>query len=250
MLRSCIKGALVDRESSILLSPLSSTFSTHTHHCTRRGLTNTDITAFDKFCPRHPHPPPPTMSSPYATQYYATSHTLPIAVPTAKGQYTSQYPSFYPSGESTYSVSPPEGDASVSSGSAMVPSYSNSGYLATASYASSSQGDFDSAGSASGIDFNEYMQERFADSFDPLPLDKCMAVQAQTWVLPPSPHHRHWLMTKFSRSGHLNAKQRELVELQAKAQARLAKSRARFAEGLQDARDVRSDLEWTQKKVS
>ncbi|KAK2070990.1 hypothetical protein P8C59_005447 [Phyllachora maydis] len=171
------------------------------------------------------------MSSPYATQYYATSHTLPIAVPTAKGQYTSQYPSFYPSGESTYSVSPPEGDASVSSGSAMVPSYSNSGYLATASYASSSQGDFDSAGSASGIDFNEYMQERFADSFDPLPLDKCMAVQAQT-------------------SGHLNAKQRELVELQAKAQARLAKSRARFAEGLQDARDVRSDLEWTQKKVS
>lgn len=52
------------------------------------------------------------------------------------------------------------------------------------------------------------------------------------------------------RSGHLNAKQRELMELQAKAQARLAKSRARFAQGLQDAREVRADLEWTQKKVS
>jgi hypothetical protein len=51
-------------------------------------------------------------------------------------------------------------------------------------------------------------------------------------------------------SGHLNAKQRELLEMQAKAQARLAKARARFAEGLQDAREVRADLEWTQKKVS
>jgi hypothetical protein len=56
--------------------------------------------------------------------------------------------------------------------------------------------------------------------------------------------------THFHRSGHLNAKQRELLELQAKAQARLAKARARFADGMQDAREVRADLEWTQKKVS
>jgi hypothetical protein len=48
----------------------------------------------------------------------------------------------------------------------------------------------------------------------------------------------------------LNAKHRELQELQAKAQARLAKSRARFAQGLEDAREVRNDLEWTQKKVA
>jgi hypothetical protein len=40
------------------------------------------------------------------------------------------------------------------------------------------------------------------------------------------------------------------MELQAKAQARLAKARARFADGMQDAREVRADLEWTQKKVS
>ncbi len=52
------------------------------------------------------------------------------------------------------------------------------------------------------------------------------------------------------RSGHLNAKHRELLELQAKAQARLAKTRARFAQGLEDAREVRADLEWTQKKVT
>lgn len=168
------------------------------------------------------------MSSPYAS-YYSTTGALPIAVPSGKGV---EYPSYYQSGDSTYSVSPPEVDASVSSGSAMVPSYSNSGYSATASsYAGSSQGDYDSNGSTSGIDFNEYMQDRFADNFNPIPLDKCMATQAQT-------------------SGHLNAKQRELLELQAKAQARLAKSRARFAEGLQDAREVRTDLEWTQKKVS
>lgn len=168
------------------------------------------------------------MSAHYSSQYFTATGAVPIAVPAGKGQ----YPSYYQSGDSTYSVSPPEVAESVSSGSAMLPSYSNSGYSATASsYAGSSQGDYDSAGSAAGVDFNEYMQDRFAATFDPIPLDKCMAVQAQT-------------------SGHLNAKQRELLELQAKAQARLAKARARFADGMQDAREVRADLEWTQKKVS
>ena len=52
------------------------------------------------------------------------------------------------------------------------------------------------------------------------------------------------------RSGKLNAKHRELVELQKQAQARLAKSRERFQDGMRDAREVRGDLEWTQKKVS
>lgn len=56
--------------------------------------------------------------------------------------------------------------------------------------------------------------------------------------------------TPASSSGLLNNKHRELLELQKQAQARLAKSRARFAEGLKDAREVRADLEWTQKKVS
>lgn len=53
-----------------------------------------------------------------------------------------------------------------------------------------------------------------------------------------------------NRSGHLNAKHRELLELQAMAQARLEKSRVRFARGLEEARQVRKDLEWTQKKVA
>ncbi|KAL2196028.1 hypothetical protein P885DRAFT_78955 [Corynascus similis CBS 632.67] len=174
------------------------------------------------------------MSASYSPQYYATG-ALPI--PPSKGQY--QYPgsqAYYP-GDSHYSVSPPEDlddlDASVSSASGYGNSYSVD-TTTTASYAGSSQGEYDhvsSAGSASGIDLNEYMQERFAATFDPLALDKCTAKQAQT-------------------SGHLNAKHRELLELQAKAQARLAKTRARFAQGLEDAREVRNDLEWTQKKVT
>lgn len=115
------------------------------------------------------------MSSTYASQYYDTG-AVPIAVPVGKGQYQPYYQT-----EGAYSVSPPEAPESVSSGSAMLPSYSNSGYSATASsYAGSSQGDYDSAGSAAGVDFNEYMQDRFAATFDPIPLDKCMARQAQT----------------------------------------------------------------------
>jgi hypothetical protein len=115
------------------------------------------------------------MSSYYSTQYYATTGALPI--PTGKPQY--QQPSYYTSGDSTYSVSPPEDlDASVSSASG-VASYGNS-YSVTTSYAGSSQGEYDSTGSASGVDLNEYMQERFAATFDPLPLDKCTAKQAQT----------------------------------------------------------------------
>ena len=55
---------------------------------------------------------------------------------------------------------------------------------------------------------------------------------------------------KMNSSGQLNAKHRELLDLQAQAQARLARTRARFQEGLQDAQEVRANLEWTSKKVS
>ena len=107
------------------------------------------------------------MSGPYSTIAYS----IPMAVP-SKGN---QYPTY-----SQYSISPPECDDSISSASG-VPSYSNSGYSATtASYIGSSSGDYDSTGSASGVDFQEYMQERFANSFNPIPLDRSMAVQAQS----------------------------------------------------------------------
>ena len=52
------------------------------------------------------------------------------------------------------------------------------------------------------------------------------------------------------RSGELNAKQRELAELQAMAQRRLKSTRANISDGMRAAREVRKDLEWTQKKVT
>ncbi|KAI1495840.1 hypothetical protein F5X99DRAFT_102481 [Biscogniauxia marginata] len=187
----------------------------------------------------------------YTPQYYSTSA---VPIPTAPGK-DSQY-GYYPQ-PSSYSVSPPEGDHSVVSSGGGTYSSNPTATVGGAHVCSSSSctgyGDGHhqhhhhqhhhhdggsaccdgecSAGSASGVDFNEYMQERFADTFDPIPLDRSLAVQAQT-------------------SGNLNAKHRELLELQAKAQARLAKTRARFADGLQDAQEVRSNLEWTSKRVS
>jgi hypothetical protein len=136
-----------------------------------------------------------------------SSYAVPIPA-SGKGQ---QYPT-YPN----YSVSPPEVDESVSSGG---PSYGHSGYSASNSYAGSSHGDYDSNYSASGVDFQEYMHNRFAETFDPTPLDRSMAQQAQA-------------------SGMMNNKHRELLELQKQAQARLARTRERFQEGLRDARDV------------
>ncbi|CAM1509080.1 Fc.00g028190.m01.CDS01 [Cosmosporella sp. VM-42] len=157
-----------------------------------------------------------------SAHYSHVAYSMPLATPSKHHQ---QYPTY-----SQYSVSPPEYDDSVSSASG-IPSYSNGGYSATSSSYAGGYGDYDSTHSAAGVDFQEYMQDRFATTFDPIPLDRSMAVQAQT-------------------SGKLNAKQRELMELQKKAQARLARTRERFQEGMRDAHEVRSDLEWTQKKVN
>lgn len=56
-------------------------------------------------------------------------------------------------------------------------------------------------------------------------------------------------VAKKRRSGELNAKQRELAELQALAQRRLKGTRANFADGMKAAKEVKKDLEWTQKRV-
>ncbi|KAI0517412.1 hypothetical protein F5B22DRAFT_636010 [Xylaria bambusicola] len=169
----------------------------------------------------------------YSSHYYASG--VPIPSKDANASYT--YPYGY--SNASYGVSPPETtDPSVVSSGGATYSYGGSS-AATASSGPSAMagGDncyyygSDSTASASGVDFNEYMQDRFANAFDPLPLDRSLVTQAQT-------------------SGTLNAKHRELLELQAKAQARLAKSRARFADGVRDAQEVRTNLEWTSKKVS
>lgn len=132
---------------------------------------------------------------------------------------------YYPTPSRSYGVSPPESAASVTSG----PTYSTaSNYSGNSSYAGS---ECDSRSSAGSVDLQEYVSDRFSQmSFDPLPLDRSLAKQAQA-------------------SGKLNNKQREVEELRAKAQARLAKSRARMQQGFQDAKEVKRDLEWSQKHV-
>lgn len=57
-------------------------------------------------------------------------------------------------------------------------------------------------------------------------------------------------MLIWSRSGQLNAKQRELQELQALAQRRLKTARVNFAEGIDAAREARRDIEYISKKTS
>ncbi|KAK4179984.1 hypothetical protein QBC36DRAFT_51926 [Triangularia setosa] len=181
------------------------------------------------------------MSSHHYGQYYPTSHATSLPIPPAKTSPYPSYPSYYPpagGADSAYSVSPPEladdGHSLASTGGG---SYSvGPSALASSDYYYGSDVNNGNVvggmgGGAANVDLNEYMQERFAGSFDPVGLDKCTVKQAQT-------------------SGHLNAKHRELLELQAKAQARLAKTRARFAQGMEDAREVREDLEWTQRKVA
>ncbi|KAI1750204.1 hypothetical protein F4782DRAFT_541760 [Xylaria castorea] len=171
----------------------------------------------------------------YSSQYYASG--VPIPSKDVDASYT--YPYGY--NNTSYGVSPPETtDPSVVSSGGATYSYGGSSNAHISSGSSAVGGaagadcyyyGTDSTASASGVDFNEYMQDRFANAFDPLPLDRSLVTQAQT-------------------SGTLNAKHRELLELQAKAQARLAKSRARFADGVRDAHEVRTNLEWTSKKVS
>jgi len=75
------------------------------------------------------------------------------------------------------------------------------------------------------------MTDRLGSAVNPMPMDRSLARQAQT-------------------SGELNAKQRELAELQAMAQRRLRGTRANLADGMKAAKEVRRDLEWTQNRVS
>ncbi|KAJ5577206.1 domain KxDL [Penicillium sp. DV-2018c] len=96
---------------------------------------------------------------------------------------------------------------------------------------SSAGDDYSSSASYSGVDVVDVLHNRMQDTYDPTKLDKGLARQAQT-------------------SGQLNAKQQELLELQALAQRRLKGVRANFQEGLRTARETKRDLEWTQKRVN
>lgn len=56
-------------------------------------------------------------------------------------------------------------------------------------------------------------------------------------------------LTLSNRSGILNAKTRELQELQAEAQRKMAETRRAFLEGMRAAKEVKADLEWVDRKV-
>lgn len=94
--------------------------------------------------------------------YHHTAYSMPVG---------NQYPTY-----SQYSASPMDCDETMSHASGVPSGYSGT----SVGYMGSSTGDYDSTRSASGVDFQEYMQERFSHSFNPIPLDRSMAVQAQT----------------------------------------------------------------------
>ncbi|EGX45843.1 hypothetical protein TWF173_007126 [Orbilia oligospora] len=109
------------------------------------------------------------------------------------------------------------------------PSYATSSSISSSSYAGSAADEFED-GSMETNDLVSVLTDRLVAAFDPIPLDRSLVVQAQT-------------------SGMLNAKTRELMELQAMAQKRLAETRANFLDGMKVAKKVKGDLEWLQKKT-
>jgi len=153
--------------------------------------------------------------------YYPTYPSTPINMPQKPGHY---YPP--PQHYGRIPGSPPEASESSTTTSG-VPSYEVS---ANSSHYAGSHSDYDSSSGAASVDLLDYMGNRLNGSFNPLPLDRSLAKQAQT-------------------SGELNAKHRELLELQALAQRRLAGAQASFASGMLAAKEVQKDLQWTQKRV-
>lgn len=102
-----------------------------------------------------------------AAQRYQ-SPALPINVPSKAPAPAGLYPI------SRVSGSPPE----ISDGSTTTGSRTSAGF----SYNSGSiTGDYESStGSYSGVDVVDVLNDRMQDTFDPTPLDKGMAMQAQT----------------------------------------------------------------------
>lgn len=76
-----------------------------------------------------------------------------------------------------------------------------------------------------------YLDEAFANAFDPNKLDRAIAIQAQT-------------------SGLLNAKSKEIQTLQAEVVERLNELKTIFAEGMKNAKNVQKDLDWIHKRVN
>jgi hypothetical protein len=108
-----------------------------------------------------------------STQTYYTSYpqsSYPIQVPQKPGYY---YPPQHTYGR--VSASPPEAPESVTTSG--VASYEPS--AASSNYAGSAS-DYESTNGATSVDLLDYMGNRLNGSFDPMPLDRSLAKQAQT----------------------------------------------------------------------
>lgn len=108
-----------------------------------------------------------------STAYYQYQPTgsLPVSVPGKQPQ--QQYPVRHnrnSSGYSHYSASPPERPESVSTSGAGL--YSS----ASSQYASS---EYDSSSGATSVDLLDYMNDRLSQTYNPIPLDRNLAKQAQ-----------------------------------------------------------------------
>jgi len=123
------------------------------------------------------NPHHPTAQSYHSISIMASTHayhgypqSYPIQMP--------QKPGFYYPPQHSYgrvSASPPEAPDSVTTSG--VPSYEPS--ASSSNYAGSAS-DYESTSGAASVDLLSYMGNRMNGSFDPMPLDRSLAKQAQT----------------------------------------------------------------------
>ncbi|EWC46111.1 hypothetical protein DRE_04685 [Drechslerella stenobrocha 248] len=159
------------------------------------------------------------------------TETYALPLPMSRKQQRLQ-PLVSPSYEYAYSTPPSSssqgGLVQVPRHDSHMPSYATSS-LSSSSYAGSAADEYED-GAMAADDLVSVLTDRLIGAFDPIPLDRSLALQAQT-------------------SGMLNAKTRELMELQALAQKRLGETRKNFLDGMRIAKQVKSDLEMLQKKT-
>jgi hypothetical protein len=117
------------------------------------------------------------MSTQYASHYYGYPPSQPINMP-PKQSYQA-YPQYQHHAYSRIAGSPPEAPESVTTGSG-VPSYDPS--AASSSYAGSASEYDPSTNGASSVDLLDYMNDRMSSAYNPEPLDRSLAQQAQTYV--------------------------------------------------------------------
>ena len=103
--------------------------------------------------------------------YQLPQSSYPISMPQKPGFY---YPPQH-HGYGRGAASPPEAPSSVTTSG--VPSYEPS---ATSSNYAGSASDYDSSSGSASVDLLDYMGSRVNGSFDPMPLDRSLAKQAQT----------------------------------------------------------------------